>query len=104
MENIEEDLLLQIGVNLDRAFVMKFRDYCQENDFKQRTLIRRLVECWLALDPINQEHIYRGRLDEVFSHLVETPGSSAAREVVARTKARVAKQKQKPNRKSSKSA
>jgi len=100
MENIEENKLLQIGANLDREFVEKFREYCRANDFKQKTLIRRIVECWLSLDPINQEHIYRGRLDEVFSH----KAPDKAKEVVARTKARVAKKKQKPSRKPSKSA
>ena len=104
MENIEESKLLQIGANLDRKFVENFREYCRLNDFKQKTLIRRIVECWLALDPINQEHIYRGRLDEVFPHSAEAPGSSAARDVVARAKVQTAKQKRKAGRKSSKSA
>lgn len=98
MENIEENKLLQIGANLDREFVEKFREYCRAKDFKQKTLVRRLVECWLALDPINQEHIYRGRLSEVFPQ----KASGNAQDVVVRAKARAAKQKQKPTRKSSK--
>lgn len=53
---------LHLGADLETNFVFKFREYCRENDFKQKTLIRRLVEWWLALDPIGQEHLYRSRL------------------------------------------
>jgi len=63
----EEENLLHLGSDLDRDFVLVFREYCRLNDFKQKTLIRRLVEFWLAQDPITQEHIYRGRLEEVFA-------------------------------------
>jgi len=54
-----------LGANLDNNFVFQFRNYCRDNDFKQKTLIRRLLEWWLNLDLTNQEHIYRGRLEEI---------------------------------------
>lgn len=59
-----DENLLHLGADLDKAFVSGFRDYCRLNDFKQKTIVRRLVEWWLALDSIDQEHIYRGRLQE----------------------------------------
>lgn len=100
----EEENLLHLGADLDKNFVLDFRKYCRLNDFKQKTLIRRLVECWRALDPIAQEHIYRGRLDEVFPHSAKAPGSPVARDIVARSKAHVARQKRKPAQRSSKTA
>ena len=66
MEKSNENIL-HLGVDLDTNFVLSFREYCRSNDFKQKTLIQRLVEFWLALDPISQEHVYRGRMNEVFA-------------------------------------
>jgi len=59
-----DENLLHLGADLDRDFVLSFRDYCRLNDFKQKTLIQRLVEFWFAQEPIRQEHIYRGRLKD----------------------------------------
>lgn len=54
-----------LGADLDTNFVAQFRSYCRNNDFKQKAVIRRLLELWLNLDIISQEHIYRGRLEEL---------------------------------------
>lgn len=86
MENLQENKFLQIATNLDRAFVEKFREYCSQNDFKQKTLIRRLLEWWLALDPISQEHIYRGRMNEVFAFEDE---AAAARDTAKKQRRKV---------------
>lgn len=88
----ENENILHLGADLDKDFVLAFRDYCRSNDFKQKTLIQRLVELWLALDPINQEHIYRGRLNQII-------GAIQAHSVVQGAKAETAKQKQKRVRK-----
>ena len=78
--------ILHLGADLDRDFVLGFRDYCRSNDFKQKTLIYRLVEFWLAQDPIRQEHIYRGRLKEVFAFEDE---AAAARDTAKKKRSKV---------------
>ena len=45
-----------LGADLDEAFVLKFRAFCLDNDFKQKTIVYRLAEWWLEQDPIAQEH------------------------------------------------
>jgi len=77
MEKSNENIL-HLGADLDRDFVLRFREYCRSNDFKQKTLIQRLVEWWLGLDPISQEHVYRGRMNEMFAFEDE---AAAAREI-----------------------
>lgn len=57
----EDENILHLGADLDKNFVLKFRECCRLNDFKQKTIIRKLAEFWLSQDPIIQEHIYRGR-------------------------------------------
>ena len=72
----KDDNLLHLGADLDKDFVLIFRDYCRLNDFKQKTLIQRLVEFWIAQEPIKQEHIYRGRLKDAKANGAEVKSLS----------------------------
>jgi len=65
MAKNEKKQIKLLGAFVEGEFVDNFREYCKKNDFKQTTLFQRLVEWWLALSPMDQEHIYRGRLQEV---------------------------------------
>jgi len=85
MENLQKNEKKLLGAFVDSDFVIKFRSYCQENDFKQRSLFRNLTEFWLLLDPILQEHIYRGRLNEVYALMDE---ASAARDTAKKKRSR----------------
>ena len=64
MENTGKNEKKLLGAFTDEGFVIDFRNYCREHDFKHRRLIPNLVKWWFGLDPITQEHIYRGRFPE----------------------------------------
>lgn len=68
--SITDEKILHLGADLDRDFVLGFRDYCRLNDFKQKTVIKRLVEFWLAQDPTDQENLYRGRLQKIVGEVI----------------------------------
>jgi len=52
--------LLHIGADLDYEFVSQFRAYCRANDFKQKALLKRLIEWWLSQDFAVQTAVYHG--------------------------------------------
>ena len=90
---VDEEKLKHLGADLDSEFVLKFRDYCATNDFKQKTLLYRLVDFWLQLDPIAQEHIYRNRLDSARDGLTQI---ALGQQVVSRASSRTKQQTRKP--------
>lgn len=100
MDNLQENVKILIGAKVDPKFAEKFREYCRANDFKQRTLFRRLVEWWLALDPIDQEHLYRGRLQELNLQVEVEKRSNALRKAQVRQKEELVRAKStRPGRK-----
>lgn len=105
MDKNEENEKKLLGAFTNEDFVIEFREYCKTHDFKHRRLIPNLVRWWLSQDSIIQEHIYRGRFEEAHKQIAENLSDvSSARDVVARTKARTSKLKQKKEKKPSKSA
>ena len=50
--------VLHLGADLPADFVSTFRTYCQQSNFKQKAVIRKLVEWWLLLDSEEQTRIY----------------------------------------------
>jgi hypothetical protein len=99
MENLEENSLKMIGANVPATFAMKFTSYCRKHRFNQRQLFENLTKMWLEQDRLTQEHIYHGRVVQVFR---VDDDIIRAQSVVARTKVQSIKQKQKRNRKSAK--
>ena len=87
---------LHIGADLeDLEFVEKYRKYCLDKDFKQKTLIYRLVDWWMKQDETIQEHIFRGRIAEAHSQIAK---EVEADKIVSDSEADAVKQRQKPRR------
>jgi len=100
-ENWDENNLKQIGAKVPIEFARKFAKYCRAGKFNQRLLFYNLTKWWLKQDSINQEHICRGRTEEALSRISE---EVRGRGKIRRAKAQTKQPKQKPSRKSSKSA
>ena len=98
-ENAKNEKKL-LGAFTDEKFVIEFRDYCREHDFKHRRLIPNLVKWWFGLDEITQEHIYRGRFAEAHRQIA---ANLEAEKIVSGAEADAAKQKQRPRRRRAKS-
>ena len=69
---------LHIGADSDDIkFVEQFRTYCLREDFKQKTLIYRLVKWWMELPEPIQWLIYRGKVSEAHSQIARIASQSA---------------------------
>ena len=87
---------LHIGADLENIeLVERFRTYCLKEDFKQKTLIQRLVEWWIEQSDIIQWHIYRGKVEEAHSQIARELALSEADEIVIGAEADAVKQKRK---------
>lgn len=95
IEKHEKKKKLLLGAFVNAAFVLRFRKYCKENDFKQRTLLRNVVKFWMRLDYITQEHVYRGRVEQACHEICKRVAEQQADDIVSEAEGDAAKRERK---------
>ena len=90
---------LHIGADLeDIKFVEQFRGYCLKEDFKQKTLIERLIKWWIDIDEPIQWLIYRGKYKEAHLEICKLIAAHNADQIVTGSEADSARQTQRKGR------
>jgi len=67
MKNFIENEGILVGAKVHPQIAENFKKLCRQERYNQRLFFSNLLEWFLSLDSTNQEHIYRGRMSEVFA-------------------------------------